>query len=88
MNSNLTTVAVFEYSTEAQILKAKLQAENIKVFLIDALTVDADPLISQAIGGVKLKVNGNDFERANEIYNEFRTYEKDEVGNDLVCPKL
>ncbi|MGB1270220.1 MAG: DUF2007 domain-containing protein [Flavobacteriaceae bacterium] len=57
MDDSLTTIAVFQYSSEALIIKGKLESENIRVFLADEYTVDTDPLVSNAIGGVKLQVN-------------------------------
>ena len=87
MNDNYTVLAVFEYSTEAQTYKSKLDSEDIRTMLADEKTIDSDPLISLAIGGVKLLVHNNDFERAMEIYNEIRPYRQDENGNDLHCPK-
>ena len=86
MNDHYTVLAVFEYSTEAQTYKSKLDSENIKTMLADEKTIDSDPLISLAIGGVKLLVHNNDFERATEIYNDIRPYRQDENGKDLHCP--
>ena len=85
MKDNHTILAVFEYSTEAQITKTKLDSEGIRTLLADEKTIDTDPLISQAIGGVKLFVHNNDFERAVEIYNAIRAYRKDENGNAIHC---
>ncbi|MDX8552573.1 DUF2007 domain-containing protein [Tenacibaculum sp. 1B UA] len=87
MQDNHTILAVFEYSTEAQVVKTKLDSENIKTLLMDEKTIDSDPLISQAIGGVKLLVHNNDLEKAATIYNEIREYTKDENGNNTHCPK-
>jgi len=86
MNDNYTVLAVFEYSTEAQIIKSKLDSENIKTMLADEKTIDSDPLISLAIGGVKLLVHNSDLERAIEIYSDIRQYRKDGKGNDIFCP--
>jgi len=82
---NYTILATFPYSTEAQITKTKLEAEGIRVMLLDEKTVDSDPLISQAIGGVKLLVHNDNVAEATKIYNQIRLYEKDENGNDMVC---
>ena len=87
MNDSFTTIDVFENSTEAHVAKSKLDSENIKTMLMDESTIDSDPLISQAIGGVKLRVHNEDLEKALDIYNQFRTYKKDELGNDIHCPK-
>lgn len=85
MIDNYTILATFPYSTEAQVTKAKLEAEHIRVMLLDEKTVDSDPLISQAIGGVKLMVHNDNLKEAVKIYNQIRAYEKDKNGNDIVC---
>ena len=87
MRNDFTILALFEYSTEAQVIKAKLDSEGIQTMLMDEKTVDSDPLISQAIGGVKLLVHNTDLEKATIIYNDIRSYQKDERGNDIHCPK-
>lgn len=86
MNNNYLILAVYEYSTEAYVTKSKLDSEGIVTMLMDEKTIDSDPLISNAIGGVKLLVHKNDFDRALRIYNEIRTYLKDKNGNDIFCP--
>jgi len=85
MNDNYTILDVFEYSTEANVVKSKLDSENIKTMLMDEKTIDSDPLISQAIGGVKLLVFNNDLEKAVEIYKDIREYAKDENGKQIKC---
>ena len=85
MNNNYSVLATFEYSTEAQLMVSKLDSEGIKTMLMDEKTIDSDPLISQAIGGVKLLIHNDDFEKAVSIYNEIRVYQKDENGNNLHC---
>jgi hypothetical protein len=86
MNDNYAILTVFEYSTEAQITKSKLESENIRTMLADEKTIDSDPLLSLAIGGVKLLVHNDDLERAINIYNDIRLYRKDKNGNDIYCP--
>ncbi|WP_431166913.1 DUF2007 domain-containing protein [Tenacibaculum halocynthiae] len=87
MRDDYTILTVFEYSTEAQLIKSKLDSEGIRTMLMDEKTVDSDPLISQAIGGVKLLVHNEDLERGLSIYNEIRDYEKDKDGKEIHCPK-
>ena len=86
MNSNYKIIAVFEYSTEAHLTKSKLDSEGLQTMLMDEKTIDSDPLISNAIGGVKLLVYKDDFEKALEIYNEIRSYQKDRNENNFSCP--
>ncbi len=85
MNESYTVLAVFNYSTEANLVKSKLDSEDIRTMLMDEKTIDSDPLISQAIGGVKLQVHNDDLEKAVKIYNDIRAYKKDENENDIHC---
>ncbi|MCX2718290.1 putative signal transducing protein [Lentiprolixibacter aurantiacus] len=76
----------FEYAADVQVIKSKLESEGIAVFLRDENILNTDPLISSAIGGVKLAVYSRDKERAREIYNEVRAYAIDDKGEPIVCP--
>ena len=87
MNDNYKILATFEYSTEAHVMKSRLDSDGFITMLMDEKTIDSDPLISNAIGGVKLLVHNNDFEKAVKVYNEIRRYQKDKNGNDISCPK-
>ena len=46
MSETFKTIARFQYSSEAQIIKGRLEADGIQVFLSDNLTIDTDPLVS------------------------------------------
>lgn len=85
MNSDYLLLDAFEFSTEAQMVKSKLDAEGVESVLKDEKTVDSDPLISQAIGGVKLFVAKEHALKALAVYNEIRTYEVDHEGNPISC---
>jgi len=87
MKETFKTVARFEYSSEAQIIKGRLESDGIKVFLSDNLTIDTDPLISNAIGGVKLKVLSEDAKKAERILRDIQKYSLDNEGNLVKCPK-
>ncbi|RRQ50307.1 DUF2007 domain-containing protein [Maribacter algicola] len=86
MDGKFYQLASFEYVADVQIMKGKLESEGIPVFLRDENTLNSDPLISNAIGGVKLLVYTQDKDRALEIYNEIRAYALDEKGNPITCP--
>ncbi|MFS4454629.1 DUF2007 domain-containing protein [Maribacter sp. 2304DJ31-5] len=86
MEDTFFLLATFEYAADVQIIKGKLESEGIPVFLRDENTLNSDPLISNAIGGVKLQVYGKDRECALKIYNEIRAYALDNDGNPIVCP--
>lgn len=86
MTETFTTVAKFQYSSEAQIIKGRLEADGIQVFLADNLTIDTDPLVSNAIGGVKLKVLSEDTLKAKHILNCIAKYSMDDNGKPITCP--
>ncbi len=86
MIDNYSLLDVFEYSAEAQVIKSKLEAEEVRTLLMDEKTIDSDPLISGAIGGVKLLVHNDDVVAAKKIYNEIRVYATDDNGAAYSCP--
>jgi hypothetical protein len=77
----------FQYSSEALIYKGKLESEGIEVFIRDNNTVDANPLYSNAIGGVKLFVNTIDAEKAHSILSQISKFSKDENNELMKCLK-
>ncbi|MEL6484587.1 MAG: DUF2007 domain-containing protein [Bacteroidota bacterium] len=86
MKQEFFTLGTFEFPADVQIIKGKLESEGIPVFLRDETTINSDPLISAAIGGVKLQVYSVDKERAKLIFDEVRNYATDENGQLIVCP--
>ncbi len=80
------TIGSFEYVADVQILRTKLESEGIPVFLRDENTLNTDPLISSAIGGVKLQVYSRDKTQAVAIYNDIRSYALDNEGQPVICP--
>lgn len=83
----MITIARFQYTSEAIIIQGRLEAEGIKTFLADSITVDTDPLVSNAIGGVKLQVWEEDEEKAKVILEEISRYSVDNDGQPILCPK-
>ncbi len=86
MSDTFKTIARFQYSAEAQIIKGRLQAEGIQVFLSDNITIDTDPLVSNAIGGVKLKVLSNQALEAEDILKSIKKYSINDEGDAIDCP--
>lgn len=77
----------FQYSSEATIYQGKLESMGIEVFLRDNHVVDTNPLYSNAVGGVKLYVRTEAFERANEILQEVNLFSVDDNHQPIKCPK-
>ena len=87
MKNTFTTIATFVYSSEAKIILGRLEAEGIDAFLQDDLTIDTDPLVSNAIGGVKLRVRSEDVIKSKHIIASINPYSVDDQGKDIHCPK-
>ncbi|MDB9781721.1 DUF2007 domain-containing protein [Winogradskyella sp.] len=86
MQNTFVTIARYQYSSEAQIIKGRLEADSIAVFLSDNITIDTDPLVSNAIGGVKLKVRAKDENEARSILESIQVHSLDDNGNPITCP--
>lgn len=87
MEEKFTLLRRFQYTSEAIIYQGKLESHDIEVFLRDNNIVDSNPLYSNAVGGVKLFVKTEDFERANELLSEVSLYAVDDENQPIKCPK-
>lgn len=85
--SKFKQIASFQYASEAYLIKAKLESEGIEVLLQNEQTINSDPLLSHAIGGVKLFVYKEDVEKAFQILSIISSYSIDDNGNKMICPK-
>jgi len=63
-------LATFDNYIPAHIALGKLKDEFINCYLQDEYTVTIDPLLSNAIGGIKLMVAVSQAERALDILNQ------------------
>jgi hypothetical protein len=75
---NLVTIWSFPYQHQLLTIRAQMEAEGIKTYTHDELTIQIDPLFSNAIGGIKLIVEKHDERRANEILAEAGYVKKEE----------
>jgi len=73
----------FDNYINASITLARLDEEGITCYLKDEYTVTIDPLLSNAIGGIKLMALAGDFEHAKELLD---SYDKD-YRNAIHCPE-
>ena len=72
----------FDNYFTANIILTRLQSEGIACYLQDEYTVTIDPILSNAIGGIKLAVDVNDAELADKMLKEFH----EEHMRAAVCP--
>ena len=82
-----TLLRRFQYSSEAIIYQGKLESEGIEVYLRDNNIVDSNPLYSNAVGGVKMFVKTEDFDKANEVLGDVSLYAVDDDNQPLKCPE-
>lgn len=87
MKDKYVLIGRYQYTSEALIYKGKLESEGIEVVVRDNNTVDANPLYSNAIGGVKLFVNSVDGEKAHSILSQISEFSVDENNELMKCPK-
>ncbi|MEL1240613.1 putative signal transducing protein [Flavobacterium flavipallidum] len=79
-------IANYQYSSEALIFKGKLESEGVVVYLKDINIIDANPLYSNAVGGVKLLVSKEDYVKAMEIISQISEYSLDNENTLMKCP--
>jgi len=68
---------------DAHLLLARLESEDIECWLQDENTVTINPILTNALGGIKLLVKKEDFSRARQIFWEIESNRKQTIE----CPK-
>lgn len=81
MRNSLIEIANYQFSSEAYLFKGKLESEGIEVFLQNENTINTDPLLSTALGGVKLFVNSEDVLQSKQILDAIPEYSLNDKGN-------
>jgi hypothetical protein len=84
--SFFTLIGRYQYTSEALIYKGKLESEGIAVFIRDNAVIDANPLYSNAVGGVKLYVENKDLLNAQEILSQISKVSLDDNNQSIKCP--
>ena len=83
----LVTVRTFDNSIQAHLLKSKLESEGITCYLFDENIVRLNPLYNITIGGIKLKINKFDMDKASLIIQEVdQSKLTNDQGESLKCP--
>jgi hypothetical protein len=67
------TIAIFNYTHEIVVLKHRLDQEEIQYYFENETMSSIAPFYSNALGGIKLKIHTNDFERVQNILDELNT---------------
>jgi hypothetical protein len=77
------TLKSFDNYFSANIILTKLQDAGINCYLKDEYTVTIDPILSNAIGGIKLTVNLDDVPIASKLLEQF----EEEYLRSVECPQ-
>ncbi len=64
------TIAIFNYQHETVILKHLLEQEEIPYYFENEMTLSVVPFYTTALGGIKLRIHPNDFERVQQILDD------------------
>jgi hypothetical protein len=67
------TIAIFNYTHEIVVLKHILEQEKIQYFFENETMSSIAPFYSNALGGIKLKIHPNDFEKVQNIIDELNS---------------
>ena len=79
----LITIRTFNNYFLANILLTKLRDAGIHCYLKDEYTVTMDPLLTNAVGGIKLVINKKDSQEVFELLQHF----DEDYRRNTVCPK-
>lgn len=84
---DLVTARIFDNPIDAHLLKSKLENEGINCYLFDEHTVTIDPLVSNAVGGIKLKISKTDIDKTKFILAQIENTPLTD-DNDVIikCP--
>jgi len=80
---DLITIRTFQNYFSAHILLTRLRSMGIECYLKDEFTVTIDPVLSNAVGGIKLVVKKENEEEACKILQQL----DEEFMKSAVCPR-
>jgi len=73
----------FDNYFSANIILSRLREEGIEAFLLDEYTSTINPVLGNAIGGIKLAVDAHEQEKALMLLEQFH----DEYMRAAICPR-
>ena len=80
---NLVTIQTFDNYFNANIQLTRLRAAGIECYLKDEYTITIDPLLSTALGGIKLMVRKSEAEKVLKLIREMNA----SADAQLLCPR-
>ncbi|WP_221268982.1 putative signal transducing protein [Mucilaginibacter sp. X5P1] len=88
MEDRIVTFESYNDPMLAEIIKGRLEANGIDCYIADNNTIGMNPLYTQALGGVKLKIFEHDFKTCQLILAQNEDLALDEVvdNEETPCP--
>lgn len=84
----MVTLKTFDTAIDAHILKSRLENEGIPAYIFDENIVTLNPLYTNLVGGIKLRISESDLARAEKILTTLDTAEiVDDHGTRIACPR-
>ena len=80
---DLVTIQTFDNYFSANILLTRLQSAGFECYLKDEYTVTIDPILSNAIGGIKLVAKRSDEKEISKVLEELYS----STHTTIHCPK-
>lgn len=81
------TLKRFDTAISAHIIKNRLESDGIDCHIFDENIVTLNPLLNFAVGGIRLQVAEEDFEKATRVLNEIDENPfTDDQDDNIVCP--
>ncbi|MGI8583358.1 MAG: hypothetical protein ACR2KX_14250 [Chitinophagaceae bacterium] len=80
---DMVTIQTFDNYFNANIQLTRLRASGVECYLKDEYTVTIDPLLSNAIGGIKLLVRKSEEYKVRKLLREMNA----ESDSKLLCPQ-
>lgn len=73
---SLVNLKTYNTSPEAEIFRIFLEDNGVKAFVFDTNSSTVYPMLNDTLGGYQLKVQEQDFEKAEKLMDEF--YDEDD----------
>jgi len=85
MGEAFKLLKTFLSPVDANITKGLLESNGLEAFIFDENTLSVDPILTTALGGIRLMVRSSEYENASVILNEVNEVNIKEQSN-LKCP--
>jgi len=86
MEDKIVTFETYNDPMLAEIIKGRLEANGIDCYIADNNTIGMNPLYTQALGGVKLKIFEHDFKVCQLILAQDEDLALDEIIDNETTP--